>query len=234
MALSNPNTYSILAGAAMALNRFAKGDDSSDEDFDGEYAQGPRRLRQNKKATVIPKGGKDLLKKATDTPKGGEGDDYSDEVDAGEYAQCPQRRGQNKEASAAIKGGGVSKKATVIPKGPGSKGGHSRTSNVDTNSESNNASSKYFTCRGTLNSDALEVFKELSCPQLMEASPRPPKPIEVIIGDVIDPATFCMVQKCELDSIKPMENVLTLEGNFRTAYVCVMEIQRSTFKFIPF
>jgi len=29
---------------------------------------------------------------------------------------------------------------------------------------------------------------------------------------VIDPATFCMVQKCELDSIKPMENVLTLEA----------------------
>ena len=88
---------------------------------------------------------------------------------------------------------------------------------METNSGSNNASSKYFTCRGTLNSDALEVFKELSCPQLMEASPRPPKPIEVIIGDVIDPATFCMVQKCELDSIKPMENVLTLEGNFKHA-----------------
>ena len=203
MALSNPNTYSILAGAAMALNRFVKGDDSSDEDYDGEYAQGPRRLGQNKKAT--------------DTPKGGEGDDNSDEVDAGVYAQGPRRRGQNKEASDTMKGGDVSKKATVIPKGPGSKGDHSRTSNVETNSGSNNASSKYFTCRGTLNSDALEVFKELSCPQLMEASPRPPKPIEVIIGDVIDPATFCMVQKCELDSIKPMENVLTLEGNFRTA-----------------
>ena len=46
MALSNPNTYSILAGAAMALNRFVKGDDSSDEDYDGEYAQGQRRLPQ--------------------------------------------------------------------------------------------------------------------------------------------------------------------------------------------
>ena len=218
MALSNPNTYSILAGAAMALNRLAKGDDSSDEDYDGEYAQGPRRLGQNKKATVIPKGENDLSKKATVTSKEEDGDDSSEDV--GENAQCPRRRGPNKKN--ATDNSSEKKKATVIPKGPrsmdSSVAAERRASNVDSNSGSNNASSKYFTCRGTLNSDALEVFKELSCPQLMEASPRPPKPIEVIIGDVIDPATFCMVQKCELDSIKPMENVLTLEGNFRTRF----------------
>merc|ERR1712227_723542 len=116
----------------MALNRFAEGDDdSSDEDYNEEYAQGPRSRGPKKKASDIPN---------------------------------------------------EMKKATAIPKGSGSK---VNDSSVEDSEEykpgSNNASSKYFTCRGTLNSDALEVFEELSCSQLIKATPKPPKPIEVII-----------------------------------------------------
>jgi len=78
---------------------------------------------------------------------------------------------------------------------------------VDGNNNLTNASTgPSRSYRSTL-SNKLSFFEELAQPHTVLT--KLPERIEVVMGDIIDAATFCMVQKSELDSIKPMEDVLT-------------------------
>ena len=55
----------------------------------------------------------------------------------------------------------------------------------------------------------LQVDGELEKLGLFHISREPEKLIEVVIGDVIDPANFRMVFKSELKEIQPMEKILS-------------------------
>jgi len=66
--------------------------------------------------------------------------------------------------------------------------------------------------------DILQVDGELEKLGMFHISREPEKLIEVVIGDVIDPANFRMVFKSELKEIQPMEKILseTIPGQDRS------------------